>query len=157
MATVAKPKKMRVFISFDYDHDDDLRVLLLGQAKHQDTPFSFEDWSIKQASADWKDKARARIRRSAVLIVICGYHTKSAVGVATEIQIAREEGVPFWLLRGRREGKGVPFWLLRGLRVGTCQWPKGTSWFWDRMHDWKWKNIESMCRAKTTPRWKRIW
>jgi hypothetical protein len=143
MPTLAMPDKTRVFISFDYDHDDDLRVLLLGQAKHQDTPFSFEDWSIKQASADWKDKARNRIRSSAVVIVICGHHTKSAVGVATEIQIARDEGVPFWLLRGRKGG--------------TCQWPKGTSWFWDTMHDWKWKNIESMCRAKTTPWWKRIW
>ena len=29
----------RVFIAFDYDHDEDLRNLLAGQAKHPDTPF----------------------------------------------------------------------------------------------------------------------
>jgi hypothetical protein len=40
--------KTRVFISFDYDHGDDLRRMLLGQANHHDTPFSFEDWSIKR-------------------------------------------------------------------------------------------------------------
>jgi len=37
------PKKTRVYVSFDYDHDDDPRRLLLGQAKHHDTPFAFED------------------------------------------------------------------------------------------------------------------
>ena len=35
--------KVPVFISFDYDHDDDLKLLLVGQAKHDDSPFSIED------------------------------------------------------------------------------------------------------------------
>ena len=55
-----------VFISFDYDHDDDLRVILLGQAKHKGAPFSFEDWSIKQETRGWRDDARKRIKRSNV-------------------------------------------------------------------------------------------
>src|SRR5450759_4839211 len=62
--------KVPVFISFDYDHDDDLRVMLVGQAKNPDSPFDVADWSIKEASSDWKDRARARIKRAQQVIVI---------------------------------------------------------------------------------------
>jgi len=48
------PPRTRVFVSFDYEHDDDLRVMLLGQAKHRKTPFLFEDWSIKYPTKGWK-------------------------------------------------------------------------------------------------------
>ena len=56
--------KVPVFISYDYDHDDDLKTLLVGQAKNDDSPFFIEDWSIKEASSDWKDKIRARDQAS---------------------------------------------------------------------------------------------
>jgi hypothetical protein len=135
--------KTRVFVSFDYDHDEDLKNLLVGQSRKRSTPFSFEDWSIKRATRGWKDDARKRIHRCAVVIVVCGLHTHTAVGVAKEIELARQEGVPFWLLRGRREG--------------NCRRPRGTSWIFDAMHEWSWDNIEAMCRSKTTPWWSRIW
>ena len=54
--------KKRVFISFDYDHDLDLKNLLVGQAKNEDSPFEIIDFSIKEAiSEDWKKKVRIRI------------------------------------------------------------------------------------------------
>jgi hypothetical protein len=137
------PTKTRVFISFDYDHDDDLRVLLLGQAKHHKTPFSFEDWSIKHATKGWKADARKRIKRSDVVIVICGRNTHQAVGVTEEIKIAREEGKPFHLLRGR---KGE-----------TCRRPSGTSALWDTMNSWTWDNIAAISTIDDRPWWKRIW
>jgi hypothetical protein len=137
------PTKARVFISFDYDHDDDLRVLLLGQAKHHNTPFSFEDWSIKHATKGWKADARKRIKRSDVVIVICGRNTHQAVGVTEEIKIAREEGKPFHLLRGR---KGE-----------TCRRPSGTSAFWDTMHSWTWDNVAAISTIDDRPWWKKIW
>lgn len=87
----ATTKKTRVFISFDYDDDSDLRVVLVGQTKHHNTPFAFEDWSVKQAARGWKEDARKRIGRSDVVIVVCGHYTNTAVGVAAEIKIAREE------------------------------------------------------------------
>lgn len=31
--------KTKVFISFDFDHDEELKNLFVGQAKHDDTPF----------------------------------------------------------------------------------------------------------------------
>lgn len=133
----------RVFVSFDYDHDEDLKMLLVGQSRKHNTPFAFEDWSIKRATKGWKQEARKRIRRCAVVIVICGWHTHTAIGVASEIAIAHEQAVPCFLIRGRREGK--------------CRRPQGTSWFTDTMHDWTWPNIEALCRRATTPWWRRIW
>ena len=32
--------KKRLFISFDYDHDETLKTFLVGQAKNEDSPFS---------------------------------------------------------------------------------------------------------------------
>ena len=39
---------MKAFISFDYDHDMDLKTLLVGQAKNSDTPFEIADYSVKE-------------------------------------------------------------------------------------------------------------
>ncbi len=137
------PKKTRVFISFDYDHDDDLRRLLLGQSKKQDTPFSFEDWSIKHETKGWKEDARKRIKLSDIVIVICGHYTHQAIGVTEEIKIAREEGVPYHLLKGRKDG--------------ICRRPAGTSWFWDTMYSWTWNNIRSISTVKPKSWWSKIW
>jgi hypothetical protein len=53
----------RIFTSFDYDHDESLRNLLVGQSRHGDSPFEICDWSVKeQFTGDWKKKVRDRIR-----------------------------------------------------------------------------------------------
>jgi hypothetical protein len=91
-------KASRVFVSYDYDHDLDLKNLLASQ-----------------------------------VIVICGYHTNQAVGVAAEVEIARETETPYYLLRGRKSG--------------TVRRPQGT-WFWEKMYPWTWENL----RAITTGR-----
>ena len=68
--------KTRVFTSFDFDHDEDLRNLLVGQAKNPDSPFELADWSVKEhMTGDWKAKVRERIRKVDQVIVICGEHT----------------------------------------------------------------------------------
>jgi hypothetical protein len=41
----------RAFISFDFNHDSDQRVLFAGQSKHSKTPFSIQDWSSKEELA----------------------------------------------------------------------------------------------------------
>ena len=125
--------KARVFISFDYDHDDDLKVLLVGQAKNADSPFSIEDWSIKEPSRDWKAKARTRIKRVDQVIVICGAHTHQATGVSTEIAIAREAKEPDFLLRGRASGR--------------VRRPRGT-WFWETVYPWTWDTLRAITTGK---------
>jgi MTH538 TIR-like domain (DUF1863) len=138
---VAAPTKTPVFISFDYDHDAALKEFLVGQAKNDDSPFFIQDSSIKKEAKRWKTDAKKRIRRSKVVIVICGRHTSKAAGVTAEIQIAREVGVQYVLLRGYKDGK--------------VERPAGTSWFSDAMYDWTWDNLRKLTDMR--PWWQKIW
>ena len=55
----------RAFISFDFDHDDDLRNALVGQSRYNNSPFNFSNWSLKEPlTGDWKKKIRDRIAPS---------------------------------------------------------------------------------------------
>lgn len=117
----------RVFVSFDYDYDKALKDFLIGQAKNPDSPFEIHDWSIKEASPDWRGKARARIRASDVVIVICGEHTDEAVGVAIELKIAQEEEIDYFLLNGYSGKNG---------KAPTTA--KAT----DKVYKWTWDNLK---------------
>ena len=57
--------KKKVFISFDFDNDQFLRDSLIGQCKHDGTPFDMEDWSVKEPwnQSEWKEKCLSKIRR----------------------------------------------------------------------------------------------
>jgi len=122
--------KKRAYISFDYDHDLDLKNLLVGQAKNPDTPFDIVDMSIKEViSKDWKDKARTRIKGCDVAIVICGDHTDTAAGVAAELSIAREERVHYFLLWGRSDK--------------TCVKPT-TALASDKIYKWTWDILKAL-------------
>jgi len=120
----------RAFISFDYDHDLDLKTMLVGQAKNPDTPFNISDFSIKEAiSSNWKDKARTRIKGCDIVIVICGEYTHTASGVSAELEIAQEERVPYFLLWGRSDK--------------NCTKPvKAKSG--DIIYKWTWDNLKSL-------------
>ena len=122
--------KKRIFVSFDYDHDSDLKTLLVGQSKLQDSPFEIADWSVKEElTGDWKEKARKRIRQVAVVAVICGKYTDTATGVSAEVKIAQEEDVPYFLLAGRSDGVNVK--------------PKATKTS-DKLYRWTWDNLRTL-------------
>lgn len=121
--------KVRCFVSFDYDNDSSLKDLLIGQSKNDDSPFEISDWSIKEASSDWKDKARARIKNSEVVIVMCGKNTDTATGVATELSIAQEEGKDYFLLAGYSDG---------GNKKPTSA--KSS----DKIYKWTWDNLKTL-------------
>lgn len=122
--------KTRVFISFDYDHDSDLKTLLVGQAKNEDSPFEIADFSIKEAiSEDWKKKARTRIKGCNVVAVICGEHTDTASGVSAEVKIAQEEKVNYFLLWGRKDK--------------TCKKPKAANDS-DKIYKWTWDILKQL-------------
>jgi hypothetical protein len=88
--------KKKVFISFDYDNDLNLKNLLAGQAKLEDSPFEISDWSMKEAAPekDWENKALSRIKRSDIVVVITGAKTYKASGVKKEVKMARENNIP---------------------------------------------------------------
>lgn len=120
----------RAFISFDFDHDEDLRNLLVGQSRNPDTPFEIQDWSVKEPmTGDWKEKVRRRIRSSDLTIVICGQYTHLAAGVAAELTITRDENHPHFLLWGRAEK--------------ACTKPS-TALSSDKVYKWTWDNLKAL-------------
>ena len=121
---------MKAFISFDYDHDMDLKTLLVGQAKNSDTPFEIADYSVKETlTGDWRKKVKEKLKLVGVVIVICGEHTDSASGVSAELEITQELGKAYFLLSGRR-GK-------------TCVKPKAAKTS-DKIYKWTWDNLKAL-------------
>ena len=127
----------RAFISFDFDHDEELRNALVGQAKNPDSPFRIADWSLKeQLPGNWKAKVRDRIRKTDLTIVICGEHTHDAKGVTVELTITREEGNSYFLLKGRPNRKCTkPRMALRS----------------DKMYKWTWPNLKKLIAGQRYP------
>lgn len=120
----------RAFISFDFDHDEDLRNLLSGQAKHPDSPFEIKDRSLKEPlTGDWEEKVRRRMDNVDVVIVLCGEYTHLATGVAAELTIAREKGRPYFLLWGRSDK--------------TCTKPTAAL-STDKVYQWTWDGLKSL-------------
>ena len=122
--------KKRTFISFDYDHDKDLKECLVGQARNPDSPFEITDMSIKEPiDYKWKEKARQRIKSCDVVVVLCGEHTDTASGVAAELTIAKEECVPYFLLKGHPDSYCA--------RPANC-------YSSDKMYRWSWDNLKML-------------
>lgn len=122
--------KKRVFISFDYDHDEGVKIMLAGQAKLPDSPFDFSDASVKDHLAgDWKEKVRVRLDGVDIVIVLCGEHTHLAGGVAEELVIAREMGKPYFLLAAYSDK--------------NCRGPISARGG-DSIYQWTWDNLKKL-------------
>jgi hypothetical protein len=94
---------MRVFVSFDLEHDRDLHERLSEQAGRQ-LHFAVSGCSeAGDMTRSWSDRARSRISASDEVVVICGEHTDEAPRVSAELRIAQEERKPYVLVWGRRE------------------------------------------------------
>ena len=118
------------FISFDYDHDQDIRGSLVSQSENPESPFSITDWSIREPIDEkWRQKVRDIIARTDLTIFLCGAHTHTASGVAAEMTIVREEGKPYFLLKGRKN------------RV--CHKPRGALRT-DEIRPWKWEILKQL-------------
>ena len=120
----------RAFISFDFDHDEELRDALIGQVKNPDSPFNIADWSVHEPfDSNWRERVRSRIRRTDLTIVICGEHTHTASGVAAEVTITQEENKPYFLLWGRPNK--------------TCTKPR-SALSKDKIYKWTWENLKQL-------------
>ena len=126
--------RKRVFISFDFDNDADLRDNLVAQSKHPESPFSMVDCSLRVAyDEQWRQRVRNIVRGADLTIVICGAHTDTAKGVAAELTITQEEGKPYFLLRGRPHR--------------TCAKP-AMARVSDEIHAWNWPNLQQLIYAR---------
>ena len=120
----------KVFISFDYDHDSDLKTMLVGQAKNPDSPFEIADYSVKEPlTGDWKKKVKEKLNLVSLVIVICGEHTDTASGVNAEVEIAQELKKEYFLLWGRSDK--------------TCVKPKSAKAS-DKIYNWTWDNLKAL-------------
>jgi len=117
----------RAFVSFDFDHDENSRMLFVGQGKKDSpTPFEVHDWSSKSVlpQAQWESLISTKINSCHMVIVLVGRSMGSASGVAKEIQFARDNNVPVFgvYVDGAGAGSTLPTGLARG-RVVTWTWP----------------------------------
>ena len=126
-----RTSRRRVFISFDFDNDDELKHALIGQSRYPNSPFDVYDWSLKEAAPErnWKQKARQRISAAEIVIVICGQYTHRAPGVAAELAMARELGKPYFFLKGRPDR--------------YCHAPSN-AWSNEKIYSWTWDNLEKL-------------
>ena len=113
----------RTFISFDFDHNEDSKILFAGQSKNSATPFSIQDWSSKATlpQAQWEKLVKEKINKCNLMIVLVGKSMSSASGVAKEIAFAKEQNVPFFGVYV--DGAGTLSTLPSGLpRNRTIKW-----------------------------------
>jgi len=95
---------VRIYMSFDLDHDQDLHDLLVEQLLRETSGFEISARSQGRTMTDLsEEKVRRQIRKADEVIVICGEHTEASARVSAELRIAQEEQKPYFLLWGRRE------------------------------------------------------
>jgi len=129
MKTKSNP---RAFLSFDFDHDKELKVLFAGQAKESSpTTFSIEDWSSKHSlpEKEWERLIKEKISKTNMLIVLVGTHMSTASGVRKEIIMAKELNVPI-------------FGVYIGSANTSSTLPTGLTR--NRMVKWDWAKIGTM-------------
>jgi len=123
-------KRQKVFVSFDFDNDSIIKMLLVNQSKHADTPFDIWDSSVKEhMDGDWVSKVKGKIRNVDIVCVLCGEKTHTAKGVAVELQIAKDLGKAYFLLKGYKES--------------TCTKPTTASNV-DKIYNWTWDNLKTL-------------
>ena len=120
----------RVYISFDFDNDKRLYDFIVGQAKLPDSPFNVADWSLKEAAPDpyWDTRARDRIARVDMVVIMVGPNTHKAPGVLKEVTIARNLGIPVIQIIGYKNGNYISV-------------PNA-----GRLYNWDWENLKNLFR-----------
>lgn len=117
----------RTFISFDFDHDSEQKVLFAGQAKNSKTPFSISDWSSKSSlpQSHWEAIVKEKINKCNILIVLVGKFMASAKGVEKEISFAKDQNVPVFgvYVNGANTTSNLPSGLQRN-RTIAWDWEK---------------------------------
>lgn len=119
----------RIFISFAIE-DENLRDLLKGQARNQNSPFEFVDMSVKQPwDFKWKTNCRIRIKGCDGVISIITKNTKNANGQIWEMKCAKEEGIPIIGIHGNNDhsGNSIP---------DECGYIKLVDWTWSNISSW---------------------
>jgi hypothetical protein len=116
----------RAFISFDFDHNHNEKILFAGQSKHSKTPFNIEDWSSKShlPQNEWEKLIEEKIKKCNMLIVLVGRYMASATGAVKEISFANKHNIPVFgvYVDGANSTSNLPTGLPRNRTI---------NWEWD--------------------------
>lgn len=112
------PRAKVLFVAFAIE-DERQRDFLRGQSLLTSSPFEYIDMSVKEAyETGWKEKVRARIRRSDGVIALVSSSSTASTGQQWEIACAIEEKKPIlgiWAYRNDRT-------VLPGIRTVPWEW-----------------------------------
>jgi hypothetical protein len=113
--------KKKVFVSFDFEHDNGMKGSLISQSERPDSPFSINDFSLKQGLPNdiWISKAQQAISKCDIFIVLLGPNTHSAPGVLLEVKIAKGLKKDRFQLRPKGKSYGE---VLGGGDLVSWQW-----------------------------------
>jgi len=83
--------KTKIFVSFDFAQDHDLKGSLVAQAQDPESPFEIIDFSLveSQPQHEWLSRAQSSIAQCDIFVVILGLNTHQAPGVLKEVNIAK--------------------------------------------------------------------
>ena len=117
--------EVRIYMSFDLEHDRDLQDRLVKQARGA-APFAIASQSEGgEMTEAWTERVRGCISESDEVVIICGEHTDESPHVSAELAIAQEQHKPYVLLWGRRNAMCKK---PKGARsdVGMYMWTPGS-------------------------------
>jgi len=87
--------RKKIFVSFDWHNNKDIKNFVMGQAQNPKSPFSGIDYSMREAAPqkDWETVAENRIKQCDLVLIMVGSKTHQAGGVLKEVAMARDHGV----------------------------------------------------------------
>ena len=101
--------KVKVFLSFEFDKDDELHHNFYMQAK-ECSQYTIKDYSLNEPyhpDQKWLEKARAQIKKSDIVIVVIGEDTHNAPGVEKEVTIANQLHKPIFQILPQNRTSGA--------------------------------------------------
>ena len=83
--------KKKIYISYDFHNDKDLKNEIVGKSQHKDATFKIANWSSKEdvKNPQWIKDVKFRITRCDLMLVLVGENTYRNPGVIKEVDIAR--------------------------------------------------------------------
>ena len=95
--------KVKVFLSFEFEKDNEHRNNFYAQTDHDDSCHKIENYSLdepyKLHDDKWLKKAKDLISRSNIVIVVIGEDTHNAPGVEKEVELANQLRKPIFQIR----------------------------------------------------------
>jgi len=119
----------KVFISFDFDNNSDIKNFVMGQAKLPTSPFWGIDYSMREAAPqqNWEEVAERRIKQCDLMLIMVGSKTHQAGGVLKEVDMARKHKIPIAQIIAYKD-------LVNVTSVSNA----------GRLYRWSWDNLKAL-------------